>query len=531
MNFELVEAWSAGAANFLDLASVAGDTDVGSAAGVADVAGVRRADAAIVGSDAGAARAADAGFDTLVVPVFAESLRRMPEGLASPKLLPRMADRYATTWMYGSGGQPDVLLLGMGEAAKYGPDTLRDAAGEAGRALLREERRTAVVTFAALASVDSSCGREPDNVEAWVEGALLGAYSFDKYKKDAKAREGVTFRLAVGDGTEFAAAVRIGRVRAESTMWARDLTNEPPNRLRPRDLAARAQERFSDTQAQVTVYEGEQLERMGFAGVAAVGRGSEHPPVFIEVRYYTDPSKPLVALIGKGITFDTGGISLKRDNDISDMRMDMAGAAAVLAAVDILVRSGAAVNVAALVPAAENSPSGRALLPGEVIAYANGLTVQVGNTDSEGRLVLADALIRAHRIGAEQAVDAATLTYSVVGALGSKVAGILGDDELVRDVRAAGEPFGERLWQLPLVDEYESYLDSDYADTSNISRVGEASAITAALFLRKFVHPSLRWAHIDMSGTKEAPSAKGQNAVGATGFGARLLAEYVAKRN
>jgi len=481
--------------------------------------------------EAWSGRAAGVGFDTLVVPVFAESLERMPARLASPKLLPRMADRHETTWLYGSGGQPDVLLVGLGEAAKYGSHALRDAAGDAGRALLRERRSAADVTFDAMKAVDAGYDVDAETVAAWVEGALLGAYSFDKYKKAAKAREDVTFRLAVGVDAELAESIRIGRIRAESTMWARDLINEPPNRLRPRDLAARAQERFADTPAQVTVYEGEQLEQMGFAGVDAVGRGSEHPPAFIEARYCSDASKPLVALIGKGITFDTGGISLKRDNDISDMRMDMAGAAAVLAALDILVRSGAAVNVAALVPAAENSPSGGALLPGEVIAYANGLTVQVGNTDSEGRLVLADALIRAHRIGAERAIDVATLTYSVIGALGSRVAGILGDDELVRDIRAAGEPFGERVWQLPLVDEYEAYLASDYADTSNISRVGEASAITAALFLRKFVHPALKWAHIDMSGTKEASSAKGQRAVGATGFGARMLAEYVAKNN
>ena len=184
-------------------------------------------------------------------------------------------------------------------------------------------------------------------------------------------------------------------------------------------------------------------------------------------------------------------------------------------------------NVAVLVPSAENSPSGCAMLPGEIIRYANGLTVQVGNTDSEGRLILADALIYAHRLGAVQAVDVATLTYSIVGALGSKVAGILGDDRLVNAIKAAGEPFGENVWQLPLVDEYECYLDSDYADTSNISRVGEAGAITSSLFLRKFVHPELTWAHIDMNGPKDSSSAKGELAVGATGFGARMLAAFL----
>ena len=366
-----------------------------------------------------------------------------------------------------------------------------------------------------------------DDIAAWVEGSLLGTYSFDKYK--AKPLEGtdVTVYFIGEDSREWTEAVRLGQVRAESTMWARDLANEPPNCLRPRDLAERTAERFIGTLAQVTIHEGEALERLGFAGLAAVGKGSVNPPVFLELRYCTDAAKPLVALIGKGITFDTGGISLKRDNDISDMRMDMAGAAAVLGALDIMVRSGAAVNVAVLVPSAENSPSGCAMLPGEIIRYANGLTVQVGNTDSEGRLILADALIYAHRLGAVQAVDIATLTYSIVGALGSKVAGILGDDRLVNAIKAAGEPFGENVWQLPLVDEYECYLDSDYADTSNISRVGEAGAITSSLFLRKFVHPELTWAHIDMNGPKDSSSAKGELAVGATGFGARMLAAFL----
>ncbi|MFC5401535.1 leucyl aminopeptidase family protein [Cohnella soli] len=467
---------------------------------------------------------------TLVVPAFKETLSQIPNILPSLRveaLLPHMGARHAVTWFYGHHGQPDLLIVGMGEAAKYQPSCLREAAGNAGRAIVKEQRRKAAVSFEALGSEGVFAGCTPETIAAWVEGSLLGTYAFDKYKQNKTARPDVEMQF-IGDNTpEANEAVRLGQVRAESTMWARDLTNEPPNCLRPLTLAERTIERFADTQMNVTVHQGADLERLGFAGVAAVGRGSIHPPVFIEARYCSDETKPLIALIGKGITFDTGGISLKRDNDISDMRMDMAGAAAVLGALDMLARSGAAVNVAVLVPSAENSPSDRALLPGEIIRYANGLTVQVGNTDSEGRLVLADALIYAHKIGATQAVDIATLTYSVVGALGSKLAGVLGDDGLAAELQAAGEPFGERLWQLPLVDEYESYLDSDYADTSNISRVGEASAITASLFLRKFVHPSLKWAHIDMSGTKESSSAKGELALGATGYGARLLASYV----
>ncbi|MDQ6422309.1 leucyl aminopeptidase family protein [Paenibacillus sp. LHD-117] len=474
------------------------------------------------------------GVRTVVLPVFTDSLQILQgsrDSLRSTTLPAHAGDRHAATWYFGHNGQPDLLIVGMGDASKYQPSFMREAAGNAARALLKEKRLAAAVSFEALVPVGRFGGCAPEPIAAWVEGSLLGAYSFDKYKRNASARESMNVFIAAEDRIEHREAIFLGQARAESTIWARDLANEPPNYLRPRTLAERAIERFAGTAAQVSVYEGGELERLGFAGLAAVGKGSDHPPVFIELRYCTDKAKPLVALIGKGITFDTGGISLKRDNDISDMRMDMAGAAGVLGALDILVRTGAAANVAVLVPSAENSPSGRALLPGEVIRYANGLTVQVGNTDSEGRLVLADALLYASRIGAETAIDLATLTYSVIGALGSKMAGILGDDPLAQEIKLAGEPYGEFVWQLPLVDEYESYLDSDYADVCNISRVGEAGVITSSLFLRKFVHPSLKWAHIDMSGTKDSSSAKGQFAVGATGFGARMLAEFLVRNH
>ncbi|MFC5647901.1 leucyl aminopeptidase family protein [Paenibacillus solisilvae] len=471
--------------------------------------------------------------ETLIVPVFLESLPDLPkiqQTLEPAKIMPYMGARHAVTWFYGSSGQPDLMLVGLGERAKFRSSFIREAAGNAGRALRKEKRQSAAVSFEALAAHESFGGCRADDIAAWVEGSLLGTYSFDNYKAKPVEDMGVTISFVGQESIAWTEAVRLGELRAQSTMWARDLANEPPNCLRPRNLAERAAERFAGTPAQVTVHEGGELERLGFAGLAAVGKGSVHPPVFLEIRYCSDASKPLAALIGKGITFDTGGISLKRDNDISDMRMDMAGAAAVLGALDIMVRSGAAVNVVVLIPSAENTPSDRSMLPGEIIRYANGLTVQVGNTDSEGRLILADALIYAHRLGASQAIDVATLTYSVVGALGSRVAGILGDDRLVEAIKTAGEPFGEKVWQLPLVDEYETYMDSDYADACNISRVGEAGAITAALFLRKFVHPELTWAHIDMNGSKDSSAAKGELAVGATGFGARMLAAYLTEQ-
>ncbi|TFE27206.1 leucyl aminopeptidase family protein [Cohnella luojiensis] len=467
---------------------------------------------------------------TVILPVFVESLPRLPnisDAFGSLSVLPHMAARHAVTWFYGQRGEPDYVLVGLGEVDKFQASFLREAAGNAGRSLIKEKRSTVEVSFEALQLAEFSGRNQADLVSAWVEGSLLGTYSFDKYKEKRSESADITVHFIDEPCENGKGAIQQGRVRAESTMWVRDLTNEPPNYLRPRTMADRTVERFTGTKALVFVHEGEELERLGFVGLAAVGKGSAYPPVFLELRYCTDETLPLIALIGKGVTFDTGGISLKRDNDISDMRMDMAGGAAVLGALDILVRSEAAANVAVLVPLAENSPSDRSMLPGEVIRYANGLTVQVGNTDSEGRLILADALIHAHRIGAEIAVDLATLTYSVVGALGTKIAGVLGDDELVGRLKKAGEPYGEKMWQMPLVDEYESYMDSDYADVCNISRGEGAGTITAALFLRKFVHPSLRWVHIDMNGPKDSSSVKGEQVIGATGFGARMLAGFI----
>ncbi|MCD9023560.1 leucyl aminopeptidase family protein [Cohnella silvisoli] len=480
---------------------------------------------------------ADDSVQTLLFPVYQESLQRLAELpqigqlLHSAALRPHMGARNAVTWFYGrQQGEPDIVVVGLGDKASFHPARIREAAGNAGRMAVKERRLSVNVSFQAMLNEEKSSDLEAEAVTAWVEGWKLGTYSFDKHKKKTDKPEVPTLHFEQETSTIIQEAIRLGEIRAEGTMWARDLANEPANHLRPFTLADKVKERFAGTGVDVKVFAGEELERLDFAGVIAVGKGSVFPPAFIELRYCTDDSKPLTALIGKGITFDTGGVSLKRDNDISDMRMDMAGAAGVLGALDIVVKSGASANLAVLVPTAENVIAGNALLPSDVIRYANGLTVQVGNTDSEGRLILADALIHAHRIGAAEAIDLATLTYSVVGALGTKIAGVFGDDELALTLKHAGEPFGEKVWQLPLVDEYESYLDSAYADVCNISNGDGGGAITAALFLRKFVDPSLRWAHIDMNGPKDSSSAKGEQAIGATGFGARMLASYIIDR-
>lgn len=238
----------------------------------------------------------------------------------------------------------------------------------------------------------------------------------------------------------------------------------------------------------------------------------------------------MLALVGKGVTFDLGGMNVKTASDISDARMDMGGAAAVIGAMDILIRKRANVNVTALIPVVDNVPDAEAMLPSSVIRYPNGVTVQVANTDGEGRLIIADALIHAANIGANQAVDIATLTGNVGAALGLGIAGIWGDADITQSLVEIGERNGERLWPMPLMDEYEADLRSNYADLRNVSTSPFAGAITAALFIRRFVAESMSWVHIDMAGTVQYKQDVGYSEAGATGYGARLLADYVMKQ-
>ncbi|MGG6313634.1 M17 family metallopeptidase [Paenibacillus macerans] len=327
------------------------------------------------------------------------------------------------------------------------------------------------------------------------------------------------------------AVCETARIRAEGAMLARDLVNEPPDALNPDRFAAWVEARFAGTPVRVHAYRGQELAEREMHGLLAVGAGSKHPPALIELAYSGGAEDlPLLALVGKGITFDMGGMNVKTAPDISDARMDMGGAAAVIGAMDILVRQRVAVRVTALIAIADNLPDARAMLPSSVIRYPNGLTVQVANTDGEGRLILADALLHAAKLGAAEAIDIATLTGNVGQALGLGIAAILGDAGMARTLVAIGERNGERLWPMPLMEEYESELRSDYADLRNVGTSGMAGAIIAALFIRKFVADGLKWVHIDMAGTVQYKQEVGYSAAGATGYGARLLADYAVQR-
>lgn len=397
---------------------------------------------------------------------------------------------------------------------------VRMLAGSIARELSKRKVQTAKVDENLLANAFAQ--DKDEAVTAFVEGWHLGAYQFLTYKtKQDLFITNVTFEEEEANQK----AIEVGKLRAEATAFTRDLMNEVPNVLNPETFPKVLEDEFLNTDVDVKVYNKEQLEDMRMNGILTVGRGSKYEPAFVELTYQGDASKPLVALVGKGVTFDTGGISLKGSRDLSDMRMDMGGAAAVAGAMKLLASIKANVNVVALIQIVENMPDNESLLPGEVIQYKNGHTVQVGNTDAEGRLILADGLIRAGELEAEYVFDIATLTGAIVAALGSSVGGVFGDEELAFAMKQIGDKNGDHVWPLPLVDDYEDYLKSDYADFSNISTKGEAGSITAGLFLRKFVPKSCKWLHIDKAGRMDG-KAKGYYADGATGFGARLLADF-----
>jgi leucyl aminopeptidase len=306
----------------------------------------------------------------------------------------------------------------------------------------------------------------------------------------------------------------------------RDWVNESPETLNPDAFVDWVMDHFEGTPVGIHVYRGQELVDRGMNGLIAVGAGSEHAPALVELRYEVNTDMPMLALVGKAVTFDLGGMNVKTGRDISDARMDMGGAAAVIGAIDILVRQHAQVHVTALIAVADNLPDARAMLPSSVIRYPNGLTVQVANTDGEGRLILADALIHAAKLGAVQAIDIATLTGNVGDALGLGIAGIWGDVDMTRSLVEIGERNGERLWPMPLMEEYETELKSNYADLRNVGTSTLAGAITAALFIRHFVADTMDWVHIDMAGTVQFKQEISYSEAGASGYGARLLADY-----
>jgi leucyl aminopeptidase len=367
------------------------------------------------------------------------------------------------------------------------------------------------------------------------EGALHANYEPDAYKTRDKKTEDVEILLLIGEKPaskrEAGEGIRRGTVIGDTTNFARTLVNEPPNILTPSQFAERAVSAGAEAGLEAQILERADLEKMSMNTILAVSRGSDEPPKLVILRIKGPSPKPtknapLYAFVGKGVTFDSGGISLKPSEKMEEMKADMAGGAAVLGAMLALARLRPARLVMGLIPVVENLPSGRATKPGDVVKSYSGKTVEIVNTDAEGRLILADALAYARTLGANRIIDIATLTGACVIALGNLNAGMMGNDQRMMDLlRKNCAITGERLWQLPLDSEYRKALDSDIADIKNVGpRWG--GAIIAAKFLQEFVEET-PWVHLDIAGMDLDTEGKPFAAKGATGFGVRTLVQLL----
>jgi len=360
------------------------------------------------------------------------------------------------------------------------------------------------------------------------EGCILGGYSFDKYKKEKPKGPELSVTLVVRPEDQAGSEARLKRYRlvSEEINRCRDLVNEPGGVVFPQTLAQWAKEVAAECKLVCTVFDEKQLQKQGYRGLIAVGKGSAHPPRMIVLRYKPAKKSPHhLALVGKGITFDTGGISIKPAENMYTMKGDMAGGAAVIHALAAVARLKPPIQVTGIVPAAENFPGQHAQRPGDIFFAKNGKSIMVDNTDAEGRLVLTDGLARAGEEKATHIVDIATLTGSCVRALGNSVAGVMGNDRsLIEAVIRSGMNHGESFWELPLVEEYKEMLKTPYADINNVG--GKvAGAITAGLFLREFVPEGASWAHLDIAGPYMVDKNWKYYKEGATAFGVKTLVD------
>ncbi|HXA94716.1 MAG TPA: leucyl aminopeptidase [Candidatus Dormibacteraeota bacterium] len=427
-----------------------------------------------------------------------------------------------------------VLVVGLGphrrEKTRGDAEPLRRAAAAA----VRRARDLNAGSVAVFMPPDGLSSRE--RAQAVVEGALLGTYRFDKYLKEKNPRAVRALTVLEPDRRGAAGAregVRLGRIWAEATCLTRDLVNEPANVVTPTFLARRATEIAREGGLKLRVLERAECARMGMGAYVGVAQGSEEPPKFIHLSYVpAGRARRRVVIIGKGITFDSGGLDLKTADGMLRMKDDMAGAAAVLGLFHALPKLKPRVEVHGLIAATENMPSGTAQRPGDVVRAMNGLTVEIGNTDAEGRLTLADALSYAVRhVKPDEMIDMATLTGAVVIALGQGVSGMMAsNDALAARVLAAADGAGERMWRLPLHDEYKEGLKSDVADLNNISSQRGAGAIVAALFMREFT-AGVPWAHLDIAGTAFTERELPLGPKGGTGVTVRTLLGYLASTN
>ncbi len=415
-----------------------------------------------------------------------------------------------------------VVLVGIGKAEKADATVARKTAG----AIVRSLKAKSILDLA------FACPKEwlsPDCIQALFEGAVAGDFEPDKNKSKSDAKHADHFTVfAPGGATELAEAARAGAVIGEAMNFTRALVNEPGNILTPTVLADRARDMAQEQGLDCDVLDEDRMRQLGMGSLLGVAQGSAEPPALIVLTYAPEGAKEGVhlGLVGKGVTFDTGGISIKPSENMEKMKYDMAGGAAVLGAMRAIAQLKPAVKVTALVPAVENMPGSRALRPGDIITSMAGKTIEVLNTDAEGRLILIDAITYGKKLGVTHLVDAATLTGAISIALGAVNVGVFANHEAWQDsVLTAAKAAGEKMWAMPMDDEYKDLLKSAFADMPNIGSRG-AGSITAALFIKEWVEET-PWVHLDIAGTAWIDDAKPHLAKGPTAVGLRTFVELV----
>ncbi len=427
---------------------------------------------------------------------------------------------------FGKIGPSRVLIAGIGKAESIGRETIREVMAGACRHL----RKLGVAKAAVVAYDPGIADMDPRAWgEALAEGSLLGLYRFRNYRKSDEDGDGEIAELALvepdaGNVNALDSGIEQGRLMAEAAILARDMVNEPANVLTPTQMADIAGKVAEEEGLDIRILDRPEIEELKMGALLGVAMGSSQPPKMIILDWKGDPDNPSnnLGLIGKGITFDSGGISLKSAGGMEDMKGDMAGGASVIAAMKAIGRLKPKINVTGIIAATENMPGASAQRPGDVVRSMMGKTIEVINTDAEGRLVLADAIYYARQMGISRIVDVATLTGAVVVALGNACSGIMGNDQgLINQVIKAGESTGERIWQLPMYDDYKEQIKSNVADMKNTGGRG-AGPITAAHFLAEFVEDT-PWAHLDIAGTYLASKQKGYLVKGGTGVPTRTL--------
>ncbi len=429
-------------------------------------------------------------------------------------------------------GKPDLVIISKVKMDdKFSVDFFRNQLAGFLPSLASEQMKSLHIFIPKYEVFKKHFSSELYYYQTFVEGVLFGNYSFDKYKADKKKPADLAVFFYADNQKKLNQAITMGTTVMEGVNFTKELQNEPGSVLVPDQLAKRIKNTLTAAEVKVTVFNEKEIKKRKMGGLLAVGGGSVNPPRFIIMEYKSGSKNKkirTVALVGKGVTFDSGGISIKPASNMGEMKADMSGAAVVAGTVLAAARAKLPINIIGIIPAAENMPSGSSMRPGDIVITASGKSIEVDNTDAEGRVILSDALNYASKLKPDVIIDLATLTGACVVALGEFVAGLFTkDDKLAEELYQKGLKTYDRLWRLPMWDDYNELIVSDVADVKNVGgRWG--GAITAAKFLEKFVDPKISWAHLDIAGPAMANNFNNYTRKYMTGFGVRLLFDYLA---